>query len=279
MSATTDTPAPVPELRRLALRAATMAGELLAEGQSQVRQVDSKTSSVDAVTQMDIASEKALVDFLLAHRPDDAILGEEGGERPGTSPARWVIDPLDGTVNYLYGLPAWTVSVGVEWHGRPVAGAVVAPMLDEAFHAGLGMGAVLDNPVAEEFGRRLATRPPTPMSQALVATGFGYLPERRAAQAEVLAGLLPLVRDIRRVGVASLDLCWLAAGRLDAYYERGLMPWDRAAGTVIAREAGAVVTGAVEPDPDGDLTVAASHAQLHGLLREHLLQAGAHTGA
>ena len=263
MTAPPASPALIPELRVLALKGASMAGELLAEGQSEVRQVRAKSSAVDAVTQMDIASEQALVAFIRRHRPDDSILGEEGGEQVGSSPVRWVIDPLDGTVNYLYGLPAWAVSVGVELDGVTIAGAVVAPGLDEAFHAGSGHGAVLDRPEADDYGQRLHVRAPVPLELALLATGFGYRADRRAYQAQVIAGLLPKVRDIRRVGAAALDLCWLAAGRFDAYFERGLQPWDSCAGTLIAREAGAVVTGLGEPDPTPALAVGASSADLH----------------
>jgi len=274
----TPSPALVAELRTLALRAATLAGDMLVDGQAHVEQVGSKTSAVDVVTQMDVASEQLLVAHLMAKRPLDAVLGEEGGERPGSSPVRWVIDPLDGTVNYLYGLPAWAVSVAAEWHGRAIAGAVVAPALDEAYHAGMGMGAVSDRAQREEYGRRIRVRPPAEMAQSLVGTGFGYLPERRGHQGDVLAPLLPEVRDIRRCGAAAVDLCWLAAGRLDAYFERGLQPWDRAAGVLIAREAGAIVTGSDGGEPDGEFTLGASGPELHEQLLQRLTGLGAHIG-
>lgn len=213
---------------------------------------------------MDIASEKLITGFLAEHRPDDGFLGEEGASVTGTSGVRWVIDPVDGTVNYLYGLPSWAVSIAAEKDGETVAGVVAAPMRGETYRAVLGGGAYRD-------GERLHHRPAPPLSQALVATGFGYLAERRAGQAEVVRTLLPRVRDIRRGGSAAIDLCDVACGRLDAYYERGLNPWDLAAGELIAREAGALTGGRPGEAASGELTLAASPAlfeQLQPLLDE-----------
>nr|WP_205379318.1 inositol monophosphatase family protein [Streptomyces sp. SID7805] len=253
------------ELLELALEAARRAGTLLREGRpADLGVAATKTSPIDVVTEMDIASEKLITGFLAEHRPDDGFLGEEGASVAGTSGVRWVIDPVDGTVNYLYGLPSWAVSIAAEKDGETVAGVVAAPMRGETYRAVLGGGAYRD-------GERLHHRPAPPLSQALVATGFGYLAERRAGQAEVVRTLLPRVRDIRRGGSAAIDLCDVACGRLDAYYERGLNPWDLAAGELIAREAGALTGGRPGEAASGELTLAASPAlfeQLQPLLDE-----------
>jgi len=221
----------------LAERVARQAGELLLAG-ADLRRVDvtTKSSGTDMVSEMDRASEALIVEGILAERPDDAILGEEGASRPGTSGVRWVIDPLDGTTNYLYRHPIWAVSVAAEVDGQVEVGVVASPGLGETFTAVRGKGAWRNGtPIAVSEGDGLAT--------ALVGTGFGYLAARRARQAAVLPHLLPVVRDIRRNGVASLDLCWVACGRLDAYFEYGGQPWDVAAGLLIATEAGAVASG------------------------------------
>ncbi|MEU7180588.1 MULTISPECIES: inositol monophosphatase family protein [Streptomyces] len=253
------------ELLELALEAARRAGTLLREGRpADLGVAATKTSPIDVVTEMDVASEKLITGFLAEHRPDDGFLGEEGASVAGTSGVRWVIDPVDGTVNYLYGLPSWAVSIAAEKDGETVAGVVAAPMRGETYRAVLGGGAYRD-------GERLHHRPAPPLSQALVATGFGYLAERRAGQAEVVRTLLPRVRDIRRGGSAAIDLCDVACGRLDAYYERGLNPWDLAAGELIAREAGALTGGRPGEAASGELTLAASPAlfeQLQPLLDE-----------
>ncbi|MFF2924373.1 inositol monophosphatase family protein [Streptomyces celluloflavus] len=253
------------ELLELALEAARRAGTLLREGRpADLGVAATKTSPIDVVTEMDIASEKLITGFLAEHRPDDGFLGEEGASVTGSSGVRWVIDPVDGTVNYLYGLPSWAVSIAAEKDGETVAGVVAAPMRGETYRAVLGGGAYRD-------GERLHHRPAPPLSQALVATGFGYLAERRAGQAEVVRTLLPRVRDIRRGGSAAIDLCDVACGRLDAYYERGLNPWDLAAGELIAREAGALTGGRPGEAASGELTLAASPAlfeQLQPLLDE-----------
>ncbi len=188
------------------------------------------------VTEIDRASERQIVDGILAARPHDGVVGEEGTDRLGTSGVRWIIDPLDGTTNYLYSHPGFAVSIGVEIADEVVAGAVFDPLHDQLFTATLGGGAFLG-------GDAIAASAQTDLGATLVATGFGYDSTTRARQAQLLAQVLPHVRDIRRMGAASLDLCSVACGRVDAYYERGLAPWDLAAGALIAAEAGAVVMG------------------------------------
>jgi myo-inositol-1(or 4)-monophosphatase len=250
---------PAAELLEIAVGAAREAGELLSSRSGRVAVAATKSSPTDVVTEMDRRAEDLITSRILAERPGDAILAEEGGESGGTAlggVVRWVIDPLDGTVNYLYGLPDWAVSVAAEVSGSIVAGAVYVPQRGETFTATAGGGAWL----AEQPGaapRALHARPGVPLAQALVATGFGYLAERRTVQGEVVAALLPRVRDIRRGGSASVDLCSVAAGRVDAYYERGLNYWDYAAGALIAAEAGAIVAGLSGP-PSGSMTIAAA---------------------
>ena len=228
---------------------------MLVEERPEVLVSDAKSSPTDVVTQMDRASEALLVERILRERPDDGILGEEGGERRGSSGVRWILDPVDGTTNYLYGLPVWAVSVGVEVGGAVVAGVVEAPALDRRYLAARGNGAW-----EEHAGRRRSLRPSAceTLSLALVSTGFGYSAERRALQAEDLRHLAPRVRDIRRLGAASLDLAWVGAGYVDAYFETGLQPWDVAAGGIIAQEAGAVVVTRPGAGGTDDLTVAAA---------------------
>ncbi|WP_411757588.1 inositol monophosphatase family protein [Streptomyces venezuelae] len=240
------------ELLELAREAARRAGALLRDGRpAELAVAATKTSPIDVVTEMDIAAEKLITGFLAEHRPQDGLLGEEGSDSEGTSGVRWVVDPLDGTVNYLYGLPAWAVSIAAEYRGETVVGVVCAPLRGETYHAVLGGGAWLGDV-------RLACRPAAPLDQALIGTGFGYLQERRAHQAEVAAQIIPVVRDIRRGGSAAVDLCDVACGRLDGYYERGLNPWDLAAGELIAREAGARTGGRPGAVASGELAIAAS---------------------
>jgi myo-inositol-1(or 4)-monophosphatase len=230
-------------LLALAVDVAREAAELVARGRATAGDdVDVKSSPVDVVTAVDTASERLIVDRLLAARPEDGVLGEEGTVRDGTSGVRWVIDPIDGTVNFLYGLPAYAVSIAAEVAGQVRAGVVLNVATGELFTATAAGGAHLVTPGRPEpvplFGSR-----PASLEQSLVATGFGYRVEQRRAQGAVVAGLLPRVRDIRRHGSAALDLCAAAAGRVDAYYELDLKPWDHAAGALIAAEAGLVVTG------------------------------------
>jgi len=229
-----DAPDPS-DLVAIAVELAEEAGALLLAGQSQVRtSIETKSSGTDMVTEMDRASEALIVAGILARRPDDGVLGEEGSDRTGTSGVRWVIDPLDGTTNYLYGFPSYGVAIAAEIDGISVAGAVRDVAHGETFSAIRGGGAFLD-------GRRLRLTGTATLPTALVGTGFGYDASRRALQAEVLRGVLPNVRDVRRAGAAAIDVCWVGAGRLDAFYELGLAPWDWAAASLVASEAGATV--------------------------------------
>jgi myo-inositol-1(or 4)-monophosphatase len=240
------------ELLSFALDAAGRAGALLRDGRpDDLAVAATKSSPIDVVTEMDIAAEKLITDLIAEHRPDDGVLGEEGASAAGSSGIRWIVDPLDGTVNYLYGLPTWSVSIAAERDGTTLVGVVAAPMRRETFRAVLGGGAFLGE-------RRLSCRPSPALDQALVSTGFNYVTSVRTHQAALAARLVPQLRDIRRGGSAAIDLCDVAAGRLDGYYERGLHPWDWAAGELIAREAGARTGGRPGERPHGGLTVAAS---------------------
>ncbi|MGW5867892.1 inositol monophosphatase family protein [Streptomyces sp. NPDC055239] len=239
------------ELLGVALEAAHRAGAFLRDGRpDDLGVAATKTSAVDVVTEMDIASEKLITDFFAERRPDDGVLGEEGASSEGSSGVQWVIDPIDGTVNYLYGRPDWSVSIAARKDGETLVGVVHAPMRGETYRAVLGGGAFVNDEPAH-------TRPAPPFERALVGTGFGYVAERRVRQADVARQLIPLVRDIRRGGSAAIDLCDVALGRLDAYYERGLNPWDFAAGDLVAREAGALTGGRPGQPLSGELTVAA----------------------
>jgi len=230
-------------LLALAVDTAREAAALVARGRAGAAgQVDVKSSSVDVVTAVDRASEELIVGRLLAARPDDGVLGEEGGSREGSSGVRWVVDPIDGTVNFLYDLPAYAVSIAAEVDGVVRAGAVLNVATGELFTATSGEGAQMSSPSRPQPLRLSGSRPES-LAQTLVATGFGYQVEQRRAQGAVVAELLTRVRDIRRNGSAALDLCSAAAGRVDAYYELHLNPWDRAAGALVAAEAGLVVTG------------------------------------
>jgi myo-inositol-1(or 4)-monophosphatase len=202
------------------------------------------------VSDADRDAETVIEEILLGERPGDGLLAEEGASSPAESDRRWVVDPLDGTTNYLYGFPAWAVSIALEDGEGGAVGVVLDPLRDELFSAARGQGALLNGEPIEVSGRK-------ELEQALVATGFGYDSEWRAAQASVLQRVLPAVRDIRRAGAAALDLCMVAAGRVDGYYERDLKPWDWAAGSLIVSEAGGtlielegVPTGLVAASPD-----------------------------
>lgn len=249
-------------LADLAVEAAHAAGALLLDGASQLRTlVETKTTATDMVTEMDRASEALVAKHLLGARPDDAFLGEEGTVGSGTTGVRWIVDPLDGTTNYLYGFPSWAVSIGAEIDGEPAAGVVFDPFHAETYRAVRGEGSSCN-------GVALRVEGADGLGAALVATGFGYDAAMRADQAQILARLLPSVRDVRRAGAASVDLCWLARGRVDVYYERGLQHWDRAAGALVCTEAGAVV----ETLADG--TIVAAPPQLIGPFLELLREAG-----
>lgn len=217
-----------------------------------------KSTPTDVVTWADQQTEAYLREEIARARPGDGFLGEEDDSVASTTGLTWVIDPIDGTVNYLYDIPAWAVSVAVvegdpepaTW--RTLAACVVNPAIHEVYAASAGGGATLNN-------RVLQVTPRTDLSAALIATGFGYDAQWRQEQAAVLARVIGSVRDVRRIGAASLDLCGVAVGRLDGYYESGLQPWDHAGGALIAREAGAVVSGArADSAPDRGLVVAAN---------------------
>lgn len=256
-------PGPV-ELRELAIALVGDAAALVAKQRDflsrhgSIAQVAStKSSPVDPVTAVDKAAEARVVDRLRELRPDDAVLGEEGANRQGTTGVTWVVDPIDGTVNFLYGLPMYAVSVGAAVGGQLAAGAVANVATGDVYSAAVGAGAwVRRGGTDTRLRASLADDPAT----ALVATGFAYDARWRAAQAGILTQVLPRVRDIRRYGSASLDLCHLAEGRVDAYYEHGTHPWDYAAGAVIAAEAGAVVhhPGLTDKGGDGALVAAAA---------------------
>lgn len=239
--------------RDIALRAGALAKQRRSEG---VQVAASKSSSVDIVTQADRETERLIRDALAEARPRDGFYGEESGADAGSSGLTWLVDPIDGTVNYLYGIPHYAVSIAVV-EGEPdpltwtaLAGCVVNPASGELFTATAGGGAFLG-------AQRLAVAPPVPLSEALIGTGFAYASHVRGEQGALIAGLLPHVRDIRRLGTASLDLCFTAAGRLDAYFERTLSPWDHAAGALVAREAGATVKGLGDAAPSRDFILAA----------------------
>jgi myo-inositol-1(or 4)-monophosphatase len=229
-------------LLRLAVQAARMAGALLLERvrHGAEQQVSAKSTPTDLVSEADLASERAIRELLSSGRPDDGFIGEEGDHAEGTSGLQWVVDPLDGTVNFLFGIPQWCVSVAVRDVAGTIAGAVYDPNRDELFTAtrhaparlvsAQGMSELDAGAITHSRGGDLAT--------SLIATGLAYDAEVRAAQARVLARLAPRVRDIRRLGSAALDLCWTAAGRYDGYFERTVKEWDIAAGALICERAG-----------------------------------------
>jgi myo-inositol-1(or 4)-monophosphatase len=262
------------ELENLAVSAAGAAGRFIVQDRPRgLGVVDTKSSVNDIVTVMDRQSEALLRAHLLGARPDDGVLGEEGGASEGTSGITWVIDPIDGTVNYLYEIPAYCVSVaavigdaGTVGQWQPVAGAICNPLTAETFHARVGGGAHVRN-AGDDTAIRVSAV--DVLMQSLVATGFGYLPAVRGRQGQVLAAILPEIRDIRRAGSAALDLCAVARGTVDAYYEAGLNPWDLAAGWIIATEAGALVSGLHSMAP-GQGAVVAAGPGIHGLLLSRL---------
>ncbi|WP_336658668.1 inositol monophosphatase family protein [Leucobacter sp. USHLN153] len=253
----------------LAERAARLILDLRSQG---VEVAASKSSAVDIVTHADRESERVIVEAIRIARPDDGVLGEEGTGIEGTSGITWVIDPIDGTVNYLYNLPAYCVSIaatvadpGAFADGRrAIAGAVCNPRTGELFVAHQGGGTTRNGEPIRISGK-------TELATALVGTGFGYTVERRIEQAAQVSRLLPRARDIRRMGSAAYDLCMLAAGRLDAYYERGLQPWDYAAGALIAREAGAEILGHTDGTAPGEPFLCAAAPGLAPELREIVL--------
>jgi myo-inositol-1(or 4)-monophosphatase len=254
---------------RIARDAAATARRMRTEA---ITDVQTKSTDTDVVTAADRAVERQVVAALAAERPADGVLGEEYGDSAQTAAGavRWILDPIDGTVNYLYGLPQYAVSLAAEVDGVVVAGVVHNPVTGDEWTATLGGG-------AWRAGRRLAGSARTTLDQTLVATGFGYDPARRAHQGAVVARLLTRVRDIRRFGAASLDLCLAAEGSVDAYFEKGLNPWDHAAGGLVATEAGLRVSG-LDGAPAGPDMVLAAPPAVFPALHDALLELDAAGG-
>jgi myo-inositol-1(or 4)-monophosphatase len=250
------------DLQNLATELAVSAGEILRKGKlNDDHGIMTKSSSTDVVTATDKASEHHIMNVLRERRPNDGLLGEEGTSHEGTTGVTWVVDPLDGTVNFLYGLSSLGVSIAAVIDGEPAVGAVYNPTLDELFTATAGGGAHCN-------GRPIECSTVDSLGSSLVATGFSYRAEDRAVQATVLQRVLPEVRDIRRLGAAALDLCHVACGRVDAYFEVGIHPWDVFAGLLIAREAGALATAYDGGLPKRDIVAASPriHADLLDLV-------------
>lgn len=264
------------ELQDLARDIAAQAGELVRRRRAEgVEVAATKSSPEDIVTAADRESEELIRSLIADARPNDGFLGEEGGSDIGSSGVTWVVDPIDGTVNYLYGIADYAISIGVVEGSRDplswtaLAGAVHAPAKGEMYTATAGHGSFLGN-------RRLSVNAAVDPRVALVGTGFGYDPERRRRQLAAVAGLIGEVRDIRRIGSAALDLCRVADGQLDAFYEVGLNPWDMAAGALIAGEAGARVGGLAGARADGHMTIVAEPT-LFAFLEARLEGLGAET--
>jgi myo-inositol-1(or 4)-monophosphatase len=263
-------------LLALAVEAAERGGAFVRdERPDELTAAATKSSPTDVVTAMDTACERMLREHLLGARPQDGFVGEEGDDVVGTTGVTWVVDPIDGTVNYLYGIPQYAVCVAAvtgDAHDpaghEVVAGCVHSPVLGETWTAVRGGGATLSVRGGEP--RPVRVRDGAELGQVLLATGFGYQSSRRRHQASVIAHLLPRVRDIRRIGCAALDLCSVASGRADAYLERGLKPWDLAAAGLVAREAGALVTG-LGDSPAGESLVVAAGPRVHALLQRELV--------
>jgi len=247
----------------LAERAARAGGEMLMSYYGQVAEgLASKTSPTDPVSDADREAERVIRELLAAERPEDGLVGEEGAHASGSNDRTWIVDPLDGTVNFLYGLRTWAVSIALEDAEGLAVGVVFDPVDVECFSARRGEGATLN-------GRPMHPTQCPSLDRAMVATGFSYESKRRAEQAELLLELLPRVRDIRRAGAAALDLAYVAAGRVDAYYERGLQRWDEAAGRLLVSEAGGAIAD-LPGEPRG--VVAAGTEELLVELR-HVLHA------
>jgi len=245
------------ELLDLAIEVSHEAANLLATRPSNF-EINQKSSVVDFATQMDHASERLIVERLLAARPLDGIIGEEGANRESQSGITWVIDPLDGTVNYFYDLPGWNVSIAAKDGDGVIVGVVNAPSINSLWSATRGGGAFLN-------GAPIRCNDPVPLELALLGTGFSYSVEKRVGQAAFVNELIPQIRDLRRAGAAAVDLCHVAMGALDGYFERDLKEWDLAAGGLIAAEAGALVTGRDGGAPGEDMVIAAGPA-LHQVL-------------
>lgn len=217
----------------LALKIARQAGELLMNRPASW-DLTVKSTAIDIATQMDLASEKLIVDAILAARPGDGIIGEEGANRTGTSGLTWVIDPVDGTVNYFYGLPGWSISIAAKDESGALVGVVHSPTTSSTWYASRGAGAFLNDV-------KIECNNPIELNRALLSTGFAYDLKTREEQLKIVNALVPQIRDMRRMGSAAVDLCNVATGLVDGYCETGLCEWDLAAGELIAREAGAIV--------------------------------------
>jgi myo-inositol-1(or 4)-monophosphatase len=242
----------------LAERAARAAGDLLMSYYGRAPEgLASKTSATDPVSDADREAERVIRELLSAERPDDGLVGEEGTYIEGERGRRWIVDPLDGTVNFLYGLRAWGVSIALEDGSGLAVGVVFNPVSGECFAAERGKGATMS-------GRPIHVTDCRSLDRAMVSTGFSYEADRRAEQAALLVELLPRIRDLRRAGAAALDLAYVAAGRVDAFYERGLKRWDEAAGLLLVHEAGGV-TADIRGEPHG--VVAAATPELLEELR------------
>lgn len=249
------------DLLNLATKLATRVGDTALAGRRLgLRNVETKSTHTDMVTEYDRATEREIVTTLQRLRPDDAIVGEEDGSHAGTSGITWFVDPIDGTTNFLYDLPMWTVSIGVHDAGGALCGVVYAPALRETFTAARGRGAFLN-------GHRIACSAVTDPTRALVATGFNYSPANRIVQANRFPRFIDKIRDVRRLGSASLDLCFVACGRYDAYFEEHLYPWDLAAGSLIAAEAGANVELLTTKGPTASAVLAANPELFPQLIR------------
>lgn len=249
------------ELLKLAESVARAAGSHLMNRPSSFTFTE-KSSVVDFATQMDQQSEELIVKQILAVRADDGIIAEEGAAKPSKSGITWVIDPLDGTVNYLYGLPGWNVSIAAKDADGVLVGVVYAPSINGFWSAIRGEGAKYN-------GNKIKCNDPVTLDKSLLATGFAYDLNLRVSQGETMAKLLPKIRDLRRNGAAAVDLCYVAMGAIDGYFEGSLKEWDYAAGGLIATEAGAVISGRGGRAADSDLVVCAGpalHAQLLPLI-------------
>jgi myo-inositol-1(or 4)-monophosphatase len=256
-----STPALAQELLDLAFGTAQKAGDLLRVRPEEF-DLNQKSSARDFATQMDHASEELIVSAILAARPDDGIIGEEGAARTGKSGITWIIDPIDGTVNYFYGLHGWNISIAAKDAEGVIIGVVYAPTINSIWHAIRGGGAFLN-------GRPIHCTNQSRLIDALISTGFSYDLEQRREQANKIADLIPKVRDIRRLGAAAVDLCLVATGAIDGYFEASLNEWDLAAGGLIALEAGALVTGR-NGGPAGQEMVIAAGATLHAILIQEI---------
>lgn len=242
------------KILELAKKLAIEAAQIVENAKAKSLNIDTKSSSTDMVTDIDKTVERYLCENILHNYPNHSIVAEESGQHLGSSEISWVIDPIDGTTNFIYGFPAYSISMGIKHNDEIVAG-VVYSITDACLYWAIKQGGAFKNNV------QIHVRNPTRISSALIGTGFGYSSARRVSQTQFLSTIIGEVRDVRRSGAASLDICYVAEGRLDGYYESGLWPWDYTAATLIAREAGGIVKGLSE-EPNSDLTVSASDQAL-----------------